>query len=169
VLALWKNSPRIDMSPHSNILSWFWANQSLLSLLNAACFGLNRLGLEIHHTQGKLTNHYSTDAVILSWKQNKLILIYYKHCIIHIGVSVSASSCPSIFSDKNSLSEEYTTHRYHIQQELINDLTCYMYWVLCDSPLFEKFPHTKGHFLQNLEIKKKFVFYLLKLPWKISF
>ena len=49
-------------------------------------------------------------------------------CIIHIGVSVSASSCPSIFSDKNSLSEEYTTtHRYHIQQELINDLTCYMY------------------------------------------
>ena len=37
VLAHWDNSSRIDMSPHSDILSWFWANQSLLLLLNAAC------------------------------------------------------------------------------------------------------------------------------------
>jgi hypothetical protein len=37
VLAQWNNSPRIDMSPHSDSLSWFRANQSLLFLLNAAC------------------------------------------------------------------------------------------------------------------------------------
>ena len=37
VLAHWNNSPRIDMSPHSDTLSWFRANQSLIFLLNAVC------------------------------------------------------------------------------------------------------------------------------------
>jgi hypothetical protein len=37
VLAHWKNSLQIDMSPHSDTLSWFRVNQSLLFLLNAAC------------------------------------------------------------------------------------------------------------------------------------
>ena len=37
VLAHWNNSPRVDMSLHSDTLFWFWANQSLLFLLNAAC------------------------------------------------------------------------------------------------------------------------------------
>ena len=32
VLVHWNNSPRIDMSPHSDTLSWFRANQSLLFL-----------------------------------------------------------------------------------------------------------------------------------------
>jgi hypothetical protein len=32
-----ESSPRIDMSPHSDILSWFWANQYLFFLFNAAC------------------------------------------------------------------------------------------------------------------------------------
>jgi hypothetical protein len=30
-------SSRVDMSLRSDILFWFWANQSLLFLLNAAC------------------------------------------------------------------------------------------------------------------------------------
>ena len=37
VLAHWCNSPRVDMSLHSDKLFWFWANQSLLFLLNASC------------------------------------------------------------------------------------------------------------------------------------
>ena len=36
-LAHWNNSLRINMSPYSDTLFWFWANQSLLLLLNAAC------------------------------------------------------------------------------------------------------------------------------------
>jgi hypothetical protein len=36
VLAHWNNIPRIDMLPHSDTLSWFRANQSLLFLLIAA-------------------------------------------------------------------------------------------------------------------------------------
>jgi len=36
VLAHWNNSPRVDMSPYSDTLSWFRANQSLLFLLSAA-------------------------------------------------------------------------------------------------------------------------------------
>ena len=37
VLAHWNNSPRIDMSPHSNTLFWFRVYQSLIFLLNAVC------------------------------------------------------------------------------------------------------------------------------------
>ena len=36
VLDHWNSSPWVDMSLHSDILFWFWANQSLLLLLNAA-------------------------------------------------------------------------------------------------------------------------------------
>jgi hypothetical protein len=57
------------MLPHLDTLSGFRANQSLLSLLNAAClventnfivFGLTRPGLEprIYHTRGEYANHY---------------------------------------------------------------------------------------------------------------
>ena len=37
VLAHWNNSPGVDMSLHSDILFWFWANQCLLLLLTAVC------------------------------------------------------------------------------------------------------------------------------------
>jgi hypothetical protein len=37
VLTYWNNSLWIDLSPHLDTLSWFWANQSLPFLLNAAC------------------------------------------------------------------------------------------------------------------------------------
>ena len=80
VLAHWNNSPRIDMSPYLDKLSWFRSNQSLLFLLNAAClaekqqtpilvFGLIRSGLEpaIHHTRGEYANYYITDAVVYIW------------------------------------------------------------------------------------------------------
>ena len=32
-VAHWNDSLRVDMSPHSDTLSWYWANQSLLLLL----------------------------------------------------------------------------------------------------------------------------------------
>ena len=37
MLAHCNNSPSIDISPSSDTVSWFRANQSLLSLLNVAC------------------------------------------------------------------------------------------------------------------------------------
>jgi hypothetical protein len=37
VLAHWNNSTRVDMSLHSDTVSWFRAKESLLFLLNAAC------------------------------------------------------------------------------------------------------------------------------------
>jgi hypothetical protein len=37
VLAHWNNSPRVDMSLHSDTLFWLRANQYLLFLLNDAC------------------------------------------------------------------------------------------------------------------------------------
>ena len=37
VIAHWNNSPRTDMSPHSDTLSWFRAKQSLFFLHNATC------------------------------------------------------------------------------------------------------------------------------------
>jgi hypothetical protein len=37
MLAHWNNSPRVEMSLHSDTLFWFRANQSLLFLRNVAC------------------------------------------------------------------------------------------------------------------------------------
>jgi hypothetical protein len=37
-LANWNNNPQIDMSPHSDTLSWFQPNPSLGFLLTAVCF-----------------------------------------------------------------------------------------------------------------------------------
>ena len=64
------------MSPHSDTLFWFRANQSLLLLLNAAClaekqqipisvFGLTQSGLEapIYRTWGEHANHNANDTV----------------------------------------------------------------------------------------------------------
>ena len=41
VLGHWNKIMRVDMSIHSDTLFWFWANQSLLFLLNAACLQLS--------------------------------------------------------------------------------------------------------------------------------
>jgi hypothetical protein len=79
VLAHWNNRLRIDMSPHSDTIAWFQANQSLFCLLNAAClageatntniivFGLTRIGLNpmIYHTWGEHAKHYTTDVIKL--------------------------------------------------------------------------------------------------------
>ena len=64
------------MSSHSDTLSWFRTNQSVVFLLHAVClvekqqmkfysFCFTWLGLEttIYRKQGEHANHYTTDAV----------------------------------------------------------------------------------------------------------
>jgi hypothetical protein len=77
VLGHWNNSPRIDMSPYLDTLSWFQANKILIffpyccllvrEAINTHCivFGLTRSGLEptIYRTRDEHANHYTTDAV----------------------------------------------------------------------------------------------------------
>ena len=62
------------MSPHSDTLSWFRANQSLFFLIseeatntNLKVFGLTLSELEptIYHTRGEHANHYTTDVVVV--------------------------------------------------------------------------------------------------------
>jgi hypothetical protein len=73
------------MSPHSDRLSWFRANQSLLFLPYDACLaekqqmpillsGLTRSGLElmIYRTRDEHANHYTTGAV-----NNSMVLYVY--------------------------------------------------------------------------------------------
>jgi hypothetical protein len=71
------NITLVVMSLHSDTLSWFWVNQVLLFLLNAAClvekqqiiilcsFVWPDLGLEhnIYRSRGEYANDYTTDAV----------------------------------------------------------------------------------------------------------
>ena len=77
VLPHWNNSPRVDMSLHTDTLFWFRANQSLLLLLNEAClaekqhtnfivFGLARPGLEptMYRPRGEHANNCVTDGVM---------------------------------------------------------------------------------------------------------
>jgi hypothetical protein len=64
-------SSRVDMSLHSDTLSWLCANQSLLFLLNntVCCnfmvIDLTRpeLELTIYHTRGEHSNHFISDVV----------------------------------------------------------------------------------------------------------
>jgi hypothetical protein len=72
----WNNSPRIDMSPHSDtlidgsphsdILSWLRAWWRSNNKYHTIVFGLTRSGLEpmIYRTRGEHPNHYTTDAVL---------------------------------------------------------------------------------------------------------
>ena len=76
MLDYWNNSPRINIPPYSDTLSWFRANQSLAYLLNGVClakkqqipifivFGLTRSRLEptIYRTRSVHANHYTTNA-----------------------------------------------------------------------------------------------------------
>ena len=78
VLSHWNNSPRVDVSLHSDTLYPFIDNQSLILLINAACLvekqqipilpviGLNGPGLEnmIYHTRDEHANHYITGPVV---------------------------------------------------------------------------------------------------------
>jgi hypothetical protein len=90
VLTHWNNSHRIDMSPHSDILSWFQANQSLFILLNAAGLAekqqipiLESLVWPhtMYRTRGEHANHYTTDAVSLIWI-NTIVKLLEEFCSI---------------------------------------------------------------------------------------
>jgi hypothetical protein len=96
VLTHWNNSPLIDMLPHSDTLSWFQANQSLLFFLNTACLAekqqipiLQSLvspdqGSKptIYHTRGEYANHYTTDAANSKWHPSPLSVIKINRSII---------------------------------------------------------------------------------------
>ena len=85
VLADWNNNPRIDMSLHSDTISCFLANQSLLFLLNATClaekqqipiFDLTRSGLEptIYRTRDE---HATSPMRLSSLEIDRRVLIIY--------------------------------------------------------------------------------------------
>jgi hypothetical protein len=105
VLAHWKNSPQIDMSHNSDILSWFRANQSLFFLVNAAClaekqkyqfynFWFDPIWDRIHdlpHSH-EHANHYITDgSVLISLWQKQDYRTYYH--LLPIILYLSSSCC----------------------------------------------------------------------------
>ena len=60
VVAYWINHPRVELSFHSDILSWFRSIQVLLFPLNASC-----CELMIYRTWVEHANHYAVDAVFV--------------------------------------------------------------------------------------------------------
>jgi len=109
VLTQWNNSPRIDMSPHSDTLFWFQVNQSLLFLLNAAClaekqqmpsivFGLTLSGFEptFYRTRGEqeepvfifIIIHHEVSIYNLHnlWMIGKQT-VSNSHVVLHAGIS----------------------------------------------------------------------------------
>jgi hypothetical protein len=63
----WNNSLRVDMSPHSDTLSWFRVNQSLLFLLNAACATKKQ----------QITNLWAKNTTQYAWDTTKLIFFFF--------------------------------------------------------------------------------------------
>ena len=107
---------RVDMSLHSDTLSWFRVNQSLFMLHNAASlaekqqtninikiFSLTWLGVKptIYCTWSKHANHYTTSAVEgMVWMQVKLKGNFLEHiffiAVLHLRVTVKSQRIASI-------------------------------------------------------------------------
>ena len=64
VLVHWNNNRRIDISPHSDTLSWFWVNLSLTQ-------------------SGEHANHYTTNADIDFFKIKCLLYLFFFFMSIH--------------------------------------------------------------------------------------
>ena len=80
------------MSLHSDMLSWFQANKSLLFLFNSAwlantnfiVFGLTRSGLEltIYRTRGEHANHCTTEMYSSQKEPHLNLWVVYTICKI---------------------------------------------------------------------------------------
>ena len=71
VLVHWNNNPQVDMSLHSNVLSWLRASLSECvaekqQIPILIFFGFTWSGLEptFYHTPDEIANHYTTDVVV---------------------------------------------------------------------------------------------------------
>jgi hypothetical protein len=94
VLAQRHYSRREDMSLHSDTLSWFQANQSLLFLLNAACLADKQQiqmvwfhrGSNQRHTfrnRGEDVNQNTVDAAMSFWCHLLYIIYFPDAGVIH--------------------------------------------------------------------------------------
>jgi hypothetical protein len=78
VLAHWNNSPRVEISLHSDILFWFRANQSLLFLRNAACLAEKQQIPKYSWKIAELAlnnNHSLTQSIKNGYWKKRIILI----------------------------------------------------------------------------------------------
>jgi hypothetical protein len=75
VLAHWNNSPRINVSPHSDILSAFRANQFLLFLLNDHCLE------EKQHLQFYKLTHLFSVVILISASRHIQWHLFTHSCI----------------------------------------------------------------------------------------
>ena len=111
VLTHWNNSPRVEMSLHSDTLFWFRASQSLLFLLNAAYLAEKHkiktlkflvwpdlsCVLTIYHTRGEHANHYATNTVA-NIESRSHHLCYYMYCIWLIyNINLSTTTTPYLW------------------------------------------------------------------------
>ena len=96
------NSSRVGVLLHSDIISWFRANKSLILLFKATylaekatnknfiVFGFTRPGLEptIYRTQSEHANHYTTDAICCAVKclMTTFVLLYFFYLSIVLSV-----------------------------------------------------------------------------------
>ena len=72
---IWNNSPGVDMSPHSDKLSWFWVNQFLFLLIKSACiahtnfivFGYHFVNFPFVYAIANFLQHLCMRNIFLSW------------------------------------------------------------------------------------------------------
>ena len=153
-LAYWKSSSQVDISLHSDTLSWFRANQSLLLTLRPDClkekqqipFVLYWVWLDrcLNHTRDEHTNHYTTDTVF-----TKLSVLRYcislKFNVFILFTTREIELCFSFISDKQYL-------RLHIMQTIVSmELTYTRNWL------------KRNHFLIILD----YFFPIILIHWSV--
>ena len=122
------NSLRIDKQPHSDTLSCFRANQSLLFLLNAACLaekqntnfivcGLTRsvLGPTIYCTRGEHVNYYTTRGEHVNYYTTRGEHVnYYTTRGEHVNYYTTRGEHVNYYTTRGEHVNYYTTRGEHV-------------------------------------------------------
>ena len=146
MLAHWNNCLLVDMSPHSDTLSWFWAFalspkccmfSGEATNTNLIVFGLTRSGREptIYCTQGEHANYYTTDAVdgwtdrmkTMSHQKREDIIIYTftaseMPLFQNMTLTSYLSSYMRSFDDKSHGYKSNTNKTVYIEMSSLNNV-----------------------------------------------
>ena len=142
VLTHWNNSPWIDMSPHSDTLSWFRSNQYLFFLHNAACLAAKQqiaIWMSLvwsdrdsnpRFSRGEYSNHYTIDTVTPSnkcsaiwWEQFAFRWFYYDVRVqldFYSARSLKKSACRYVILLENITLSILALTRWEIPGESTN-------------------------------------------------
>jgi len=149
VPAHWNNSPWLDMSLHLDTLSWFWANLSLLLLLNTACL--------VEKQQILWMSFISWMPIFMIFEKGTIFYKTFCFSVQHHFVFCTTLFCEvilynTIFSVQHHFVFLYNTILFFVQHYFVfcTTLFCFLYnTILWNYSVQHNFFSTRPFFLYN--------------------